>query len=118
MTVSLIALFFCSVFISFAESVNYFYDGLNQVKNVQYGKGRIILYTYDGVGNRLELRIINANPQLISQVITSYYNNILDRAPEPGGAEAWGTDLGDVLKLFKKFFFRHVLRKAEGDAVD
>jgi YD repeat-containing protein len=114
-SVVLIGLFFSSVLTTYAETVNYSYDRLNRLKSVRYGNGTIILYTYDGVGNRSEQRAINANPQLISQVITSYYTNILGRTPEPGGVEAWtaeiqriaslGIDIAEGFIAAGKFFF-------------
>ena len=36
-----------------ARIVNYQYDGLNRLTNVDYGNGSVISYTYDPAGNRL-----------------------------------------------------------------
>ena len=38
---------------SFASNLTYSYDSLNRLKNVDYGNGSIITYTYDAAGNRL-----------------------------------------------------------------
>ena len=51
-SMTMIALVFASVIISYAETVNYIYDELNRLKRVEYGDGRIIVYTYDNAGNR------------------------------------------------------------------
>jgi hypothetical protein len=53
--------------------------------------------------------------QAILALVTKYYNDILDRAPEPGGAEGWteevekittrGVDLKEGFQALAKFFF-------------
>jgi YD repeat-containing protein len=42
-----------SVASSFAAGINYLYDSLNRLTNVDYGNGSVIGYTYDAAGNRL-----------------------------------------------------------------
>ena len=56
-SMTMIALIFASVTISYAETVNYIYDELNRLKRVEYGDGTVIEYTYDKTGNRLEKAI-------------------------------------------------------------
>jgi YD repeat-containing protein len=53
---TIIALVFASVTISYAETVNYIYDELNRLIRVEYGDGSIVEYTYDNAGNRLETK--------------------------------------------------------------
>ena len=56
-SMTMIALLFASVIVSYAETVNYIYDELNRLKRVEYGDGTVIEYTYDKTGNRLEKAI-------------------------------------------------------------
>ncbi len=49
-----------SVYASYAESVNYVYDDLNRLVRVEYGSGKVIEYSYDEVGNRLQMGDISA----------------------------------------------------------
>ncbi len=46
-------LFFLLLEVAFATSVNYQYDDLNRLKQVEYADGSSILYGYDEVGNRI-----------------------------------------------------------------
>jgi len=45
---------------SYSETDNYIYDDLNRLKQIQYGDGTIIDYTYDQYGNRTQ-EIITEN---------------------------------------------------------
>jgi YD repeat-containing protein len=54
---TMIALVFASVIISYAETVNYIYDELNRLIRVEYADGTKIEYTYDGVGNRSQVYV-------------------------------------------------------------
>jgi len=56
-SVTMIALLFATVIVSYAETVNYIYDELNRLIRVEYGDGAVIEYTYDNAGNRLETKI-------------------------------------------------------------
>jgi YD repeat-containing protein len=56
-SMTMIALLFASVIVSYAGTVNYTYDELNRLKRVEYGDGTVIEYTYDKAGNRLEERL-------------------------------------------------------------
>ena len=47
------AAFFISAPALVAGTINYEYDALNRLTNVDYGNGSVISYTYDAVGNRL-----------------------------------------------------------------
>ena len=49
-----ISLMVASFNASYAETTNYVYDGLNRLIRVEYEDGKIIEYTYDAAGNRLE----------------------------------------------------------------
>lgn len=51
--ITFITVLLISVITSFAESINYVYDDLNRLIQVQYENGAKIEYTYDEVGNRL-----------------------------------------------------------------
>jgi hypothetical protein len=45
------------------------------------------------------LKISGASPQEIYDLVVKYYNNILDRAPEPGGAEGWTAEIERIVSL-------------------
>ena len=59
-------------------------------------------------------RVSSVN-QGIMDLVTKYYNDVLDRSPEPGGAEWWtaeierivslGIDVKEGLTAVAKFFF-------------
>ncbi|MCL5884660.1 MAG: PKD domain-containing protein [Deltaproteobacteria bacterium] len=53
-----ILLFLITASYSHADSLNYLYDELNRLEQVQYPDGTIIRYSYDNVGNRLEKRSV------------------------------------------------------------
>ncbi len=53
-SITVISLFLSLVLTSYAETVNYFYDELNRLIQVEYGNGVVIEYEYDNAGNRLE----------------------------------------------------------------
>jgi YD repeat-containing protein len=52
-----IGLFFTSVLISYAETINYVYDELNRLVRVEYEDGTVVEYIYDKTGNRLEKKL-------------------------------------------------------------
>jgi YD repeat-containing protein len=56
-SMTMIALLFSTVNVSFAETTTYIYDELNRLIRVEYGDGTVIQYIYDKAGNRLEERI-------------------------------------------------------------
>src|SRR4030042_4976100 len=56
-SVTMIALLFATVIVSYAETVNYIYDELNRLIRVEYGDGAVIEYIYDKTGNRREMAI-------------------------------------------------------------
>jgi YD repeat-containing protein len=56
-SMTMIALLFATVIVSYAETINYIYDELNRLKRVEYGDGTVVEYTYDKAGNRLEKTI-------------------------------------------------------------
>jgi YD repeat-containing protein len=56
-SMTMIALIFASVIVSYAETTNYIYDELNRLKRIEYGDGTVIEYIYDKTGNRLEKTI-------------------------------------------------------------
>ncbi len=60
-SITVIALLFASVMTSYPETTTYIYDELNRLIRVVYEDGRIIEYTYDEAGNRLEKRIEQAD---------------------------------------------------------
>jgi hypothetical protein len=41
----------------------------------------------------------SSHPPSIGILIVKYYNNILDRAPEPGGAEGWTAEVQRIISL-------------------
>ena len=43
--------------VTFAGTIQYTYDNLNRLMQVQYGDGTIIQYTYDASGNRLTKQV-------------------------------------------------------------
>jgi len=54
---TMIALVFASVIVSYAETTNYIYDELNRLKRVEYEDGAKIEYTYDQAGNRSQVYV-------------------------------------------------------------
>ena len=63
----IISLLFLSIFILVeANAVDYQYDNLNRLVEIDYGDGIVIQYTYDVVGNRM------------SNVITAAVNGYTD----------------------------------------
>ena len=44
------------------------------------------------------IQISSGNPNIFNLVV-QYYNNILDRAPEPGGAEGWTAEIERIVSL-------------------
>ncbi len=72
---TLITLLLISVVASFAESINYVYDDLNRLIQVQYGDGTKIEYTYDEVGNRLLKKISETGaPVTTASPAGGFYN--------------------------------------------
>ena len=67
----ILIVFFC-VNISYADNtiVNYTYDNLNQLTEIEYGNGDTISYTYDAAGNRLT-RIVLAEDIVAPQTFAS-----------------------------------------------
>lgn len=53
-SMTVVALLFASIILSYAETVNYFYDDLHRLIRVEYGSGVSIQYTYDQFGNRTQ----------------------------------------------------------------
>jgi hypothetical protein len=56
-SITMIALLFATVIVSYAETTNYIYDELNRLIRVEYADGTKIAYTYDGVGNRFQVYV-------------------------------------------------------------
>jgi YD repeat-containing protein len=57
---------------SAASGINYSYDSLNRLTNVNYGNGSVISYTYDAAGNRLTYSGAVANDTIAPNIsITS-----------------------------------------------
>lgn len=57
---------------SVASTINYSYDSLNRLTNVDYGNGSVISYTYDAAGNRLTYSGAVANDTIAPDIaITS-----------------------------------------------
>jgi len=69
--VTMIALVFASVIISYAETVNYIYDELNRLIRVEYGDGTKIVYTYDNAGNRQYVGSEDTTPPTGTIIINS-----------------------------------------------
>jgi YD repeat-containing protein len=44
------------------HSVTYLYDGAGRLAQVDYGRGHIIIFTYDAAGNLLRRQVMNDNP--------------------------------------------------------
>jgi len=60
-------------------AITYTYDNLNRLKSVEYSSGQIITYSYDAVGNILNITQTTPLP-------TAYPTNISTRSPVRGGA--------------------------------
>ena len=55
-----------------ASTINYSYDSLNRLTNVDYGNGSVISYSYDALGNRLTYSGAVANDTIAPSIsITS-----------------------------------------------
>jgi len=63
-------------FVEFIYSQNFIYDNLNRLKQIDYGNGTVIEYTYDAVGNR-QTHIITVTQQThnISGNVTYFSTN-------------------------------------------
>jgi YD repeat-containing protein len=52
--IAVFGLLFAPVILSYAETVNFFYDDLHRLIRVEYGSGVKIEYSYDQYGNRTQ----------------------------------------------------------------
>jgi hypothetical protein len=50
-------------------------------------------------GGLLTYLAISSNQQAIFDLVVKYYNDILGRAPEPGGAEGWTAEINRIVSL-------------------
>jgi YD repeat-containing protein len=60
--------FLASVTSALSGSINYQYDSLNRLTNVDYGNGSVITYTYDATGNRLSYSGAVANDTIAPSI--------------------------------------------------
>lgn len=64
-----------------ASGINYSYDSLNRLTNVDYGNGSVVSYTYDAAGNRLTYSGTVANDTIAPTIVitnptsSSYFTN-------------------------------------------
>jgi len=74
-SIMVLGLLLASITVSYAETVNYFYDDLHRLIRVEYGSGVSIEYTYDQFGNRLQevIRDIGA-PTTTASPVGGIYN--------------------------------------------
>jgi YD repeat-containing protein len=120
-------LFFLSVMISNAQSVNYYYDDLNRLIRIDYGN-MVIDYTYDDVGNRVTERIAHppiTTPSPAGGVYTSvqsvtltctdpqgpgcgniYYTT--DRSTPTTSSPVYSSPIGISVTTTLKFFARDI----------
>jgi YD repeat-containing protein len=64
MGIVVLGLLFAPVILSYAETVTYIYDELNRLKQVEYGDGTKIMFTYDQAGNRQYVGLLDTAPPI------------------------------------------------------
>ena len=81
-----------------ASAVNYSYDSLNRLTNVNYGNGSVISYTYDAAGNRLTSIAITSPTTGSSYTNTSASINLIGTASDNTGVTLirWETVSGSI----------------------
>ncbi len=97
-TIILLILIYFNFTNIYAQIINYQYDNLNRLTNVNYGNGTIISYTYDDLGNRIGLIIQGSvlPPNIPSNVsIEISNNNVIISWDEATGASYYSIYASD-----------------------